>query len=159
MNTLTIIRGPLGVGKTTIAKRLAEIHSVEYISVDEVLDQLHLDTTNGIPVEHFLKANKVIVNQIRQHNTPTIVDGNFYYQKQLDDLIRQFPNDHIIITLTCDIESCIQRDAERKKSYGEDATRYVYDMVMRVKTTNLFDTTNLKTDDVIHKLCPLLSKK
>lgn len=152
MNTLTIIRGPLGVGKTTITKRLSEILSIEYISVDEVLDQLQLDTTNGIPVEHFLKVNEVIENQIHQHNTPAIVDGNFYYQAQIDDLTKKFPNDHHIITLTSDVETCIKRDAEREKSYGEESTRFVYNMTMRIRIGTEIDCTNDTVEEVVNKI-------
>ena len=38
MNYFIIIRGPLGIGKTTIAKKLKKILKAEYISMDEIVD-------------------------------------------------------------------------------------------------------------------------
>ena len=58
MKKVIIIRGSLGVGKTTISKLLAKELHAEYLSLDKILKDNNLEGTNGIPLENFLKANR-----------------------------------------------------------------------------------------------------
>ena len=53
-----IIRGPLGIGKTTIAKALTERLDGYYVSIDGVLDEHGLDQTDEpcIPARNFVKS-------------------------------------------------------------------------------------------------------
>ena len=59
-----LIRSSLGVGKTTIAKRLTEVLKGEHISVDEVLAENGLDKVDEklecIPPENFIKADDTL---------------------------------------------------------------------------------------------------
>ena len=51
MEYCIIIRGPAGVGKTTIAKELARNLDADYFSFDEIMEENKLDTIvgDGIP--------------------------------------------------------------------------------------------------------------
>ncbi len=40
MNKIIIIRGPLGVGKTTIAKLLADKIGAQYLSLDKIFKKI-----------------------------------------------------------------------------------------------------------------------
>ena len=54
-----IVRGPLGVGKSTIAKRLAKALKAEYISIDSALEKYDLAKTDSdYTPKDFIRANK-----------------------------------------------------------------------------------------------------
>jgi len=95
VNLLIIIRGPLGVGKTTISQLLAQKLSADYYSVDDILAKNNLDIVDEnlgcIPEKNFLKVNQIITQKIIQNNQSVIIDGNFYYQNQIADLIKNIP--------------------------------------------------------------------
>ena len=57
MSVSILIRGPLGVGKTTVARALAEQVGGLYVSVDGILAEHGLDKVEGecITVENFIK--------------------------------------------------------------------------------------------------------
>ncbi len=119
MERSIIIRGPLGVGKSTVAKAIVEKIGGVYISVDEVLDQNGLDKAvevEGVPLSHFLKANEIIAAEAKRakdQGKPVAVDGNFYHKEQIDDLVHLLGVDVISFTLKASVETCIERDAVR----------------------------------------------
>ncbi|MBI2411205.1 MAG: AAA family ATPase [Candidatus Kerfeldbacteria bacterium] len=86
MNKLIVIRGPLGVGKTTISKIVAQKLHAEYLSLDEIIDSNNLAGDEGIPFESFLKANEIIFDIASKNSNCFVIDGCFYYQEQIDDL-------------------------------------------------------------------------
>jgi len=118
MSYVVIIRGPLGIGKSTIAKKLAEILKAAYFSVDEILDKNGLDEVNEqlgcISEANFLKVNQIVLPQLKSilaKNTSIIIDGNFYHQNQLTNLLDNLPGKHFVFTLTASLDTCIQRDS------------------------------------------------
>src|SRR3989304_3654174 len=111
---LIIIRGPLGVGKTTIAQALAKKLKGIYFSIDATLEELGLDhgeEDGGIPLKNFIAANNHVIPLIKKslsRGAPAVVDGNFYRKEQLEHLTKQFPS--IVFTLMAKLETCIVRD-------------------------------------------------
>jgi broad-specificity NMP kinase len=146
-----IIRGPLGVGKSTIARKLSTTLNYEYISLDQVIDDNKLvpPGVEGVPLESFLEANKLLLQYAEHSEKPLLIDGCFYHQEQLDDLVAKLGRAVTIFTLICSVEECIERDSKRKKVYGEDAARFVYMMTSNVKAGLEIDTTNLSADETI----------
>lgn len=149
-----IIRGSLGVGKSTIAQKLSELLNYKYISLDQVIDDNKLVPAGveGVPPESFLEANKLLLQYAEQSKEPLLIDGCFYHQEQLDDLVAKLNNDVTIFTLTCSVEECIERDSKREKVYGEDAARFVYMMTSGVKAGLEIDTTELTIDETLAKI-------
>lgn len=127
-----IIRGSLGCGKSTIAQKLAETITAEYIPIDRILDEHNLteDKEEGyISQRSFITANKLISPRAKEKlecGIPVIFDGNFYWKSQVDDLIQRLDFPHIVFTLKAPLETCIERDRQRGKTHGEDAARAVY---------------------------------
>ena len=127
-----IIRGPLGCGKSTIARSISKELNAEYFEVDRVLDENDLtkDWEEGyISQKSFIKANKIITskaNSILEKGTFVVFDGNFYWKSQIDNLIRKLNYPHHVFTLKAPLEVCIERDSKRDKTYGKDATEAVY---------------------------------
>ncbi|MGP8159402.1 MAG: AAA family ATPase [Thermoplasmata archaeon] len=126
-----LIRGPLGVGKSTVAKRLAGKVEAEYISIDRILDERGLETwyRGYVSQRSFLRANAYAVRRARpflQNGRPVIFDGNFYYKSQIEDLIGQLDCRHYVFTLKAPLSLCIKRDGRRVPPYGREAARAVY---------------------------------
>ena len=149
MPKIIVIRGPLGVGKTTIAKVLSEKIEAEYLSLDKILAENDLEGTDGIPVENFLKANEIIFNLIKGSEKSFVVDGCFYYAEQIEDLKKKFENDMVIFSLISSVEKCIERDSKRKLVYGEGATRYVHMITMKVREGIEIDNEDLTVDETL----------
>lgn len=164
MNKLIIIRGPLGIGKTTIARKIAEKIHGEYISIDNLLTELNLDQVDQnegcIPLQNFLEANKAILPKIKQlidNHTPVIIDGNFYHQPQIEDLIKDFQNNSIVFSLIAPLEVCITRDAGRPDSYGKEAATAVYNLASKFNYGQTIDTKNLSVDRIVNQIISYLN--
>ncbi len=153
MSNIIVVRGSLGVGKTTISKMLAKDLDFEYISVDSILDEYKLDDgDDGIPLESFLKVNNVIEKLLQEKKNGFVIDGNFYYQKQIEDLQHRCKNDIDIVTLVSDVDTCMKRDAQREKVYGEDAARYVHMITSKVKAGYDVDNTDLSAEETVEAI-------
>ncbi|MDO8598518.1 MAG: ATP-binding protein, partial [bacterium] len=133
-----IIRGPLGSGKTTVARRLAGEIGAEYFSIDQALEDRGVDHVGPdeecIPALNFLAAQEAMLPSIREslaRGRPVIVDGNFYHREQIDHLVRALPFPNAIFALEAPVELCIARDRARSKPLGEDAARAVHHLVSR----------------------------
>lgn len=152
MKKLIIIRGPLGVGKTTISKILAKNIDVEYLSLDTIIKDNNWEGTDGIPLENFLKANEIISKLVNNHKNPFILDGCFYYQEQIDDLKQKFKNDLIIFTLTSNVEKCIERDSKREKNYGEDSAKFIHMITTKIKEGYEINNNDLTIQETVEKI-------
>ena len=132
MGFYVIIRGPLGCGKSTIAEKVAKIIKAEYVSIDRVLDENKLTEQREdgyISQNSFLKANEIICQKIRpllEKGARAVIDGNFYWKSQIDDLIKRLDFPCYVFTLKAPLKICIERDKHRVKTHGKDAAQAVY---------------------------------
>lgn len=100
-----IIRGPLGIGKTTIAKGLAKVLDGNYISIDEIVDGKGLNKDKapdgGISEKSFLIANEILLPNIKRKlaNKIVIIDGNFYRKSQIEDIESKIKKKGYVFTL------------------------------------------------------------
>ncbi len=137
MSYYIIIRGPLGIGKTTVAKALAQKLEGAYISIDGLLAKHGLDKAaegEYIPAENFVKANEMAMPDVKAHlNAGDIVifDGNFYYKDPIEHLIQSLPGICYAFTLKAPLATCIARDSQRARVYGEGAATAVHNLVSR----------------------------
>lgn len=155
-----IIRGPLGVGKTTIAKALAKKLNAEYLSVDRILEENGLDREdNKFTPEDFIKANEIILPKIKEDlaiGKVVIFDGCFYMKEQIEHLEKSLPGKIYAFDLKAPVGVCIKRDNKRKRVYGEQAARGVHKLVSKfdyginIKTDN--KTSEQVTKEIIKKL-------
>ena len=156
MSYFIIIRGPLGVGKSTIAKKLAKILHAEYVSIDTVLEKYGLDKVKiekWIPAKNFIKATEIILPKIKEklsHGKILILEANFYHKKQIEHLVQNLSFPRYAFTLKAPLEVCIRRDSKRKKTLGKEATEAVYKLVSCFDYGTIIDT-NKKTIDKIVK--------
>ena len=149
---ILLIRGPLGVGKTTVAKLLSARLNGCYISVDGILDEHGLDQgKNGIPARNFIRANELalpIARAALAAGQPVFFDGNFYYKTPIWHLRRSLPAPFFVFTLNAPVEVCIQRDAGRARVYGAGAASWVHYLVSRFQAGIDIDTVG-KTDEQV----------
>jgi predicted kinase len=130
MSYYVIIRGPLGVGKTTITKALARSIGAVVVSIDEIADKWW----DGGSVRLYVRANEVAARKARAAfalGTPTIFDGCFYWKTQIRDLERQLDFPHVVITLKAPLSVCVLCDSGRKIVHGAEAAEHVYRKVNR----------------------------
>lgn len=138
MSYAVIIRGPLGVGKTTICKELAEQLGALYVSVDEALaahDLDHVEDGRGIPVANFIQANELVLPRARAAiavGRVVIFDGNFYHEAAITHLEKRLSVPVVVFTLHAPLSECIARDSQRANVYGKDAATAVYQLVEAV---------------------------
>jgi predicted kinase len=127
MSYFVIVRGPLGVGKTTVSRKLAEAIRAVYISVDAILDDHRLWDRGRL--REFLAANRIAARLGRSSilgGTPVIFDGNFYWKTQIQDLARRLRATHYIFTLKAPLRVCIERDGRRLPPHGPEAAAQVH---------------------------------
>lgn len=127
-----LLRGPLGVGKTTVAERLAREIRGEYISIDRILDERGLESwyRGYYSQRSFFRANAFAAKRAREpldQGTTVVFDGNFYYKSQIEDLIRRLDYPHFVFTLKAPLRVCIDRDRRRSPSLGPESARAVYE--------------------------------
>ncbi len=153
MSYFVIIRGPLGVGKTTISKALAQKLGAELIAMDEVLEKNHLAQVPPgvpcIPEENFIKANEIILPHVMatlEGGRIVVFDACFYYEAVIEHLLHILPFSHYVFTLKAPLELCITRDSQRNKAYGEGATIAVHSPVSRFDYGFVVDVTGTLED-------------
>ena len=126
-----IIRGPLGCGKSTIAKALSKRLKAKHFAIDRILDENNIEEwENGyVSQKSFIKANEIAAQRAKkdlEREVPIIFDGNFYFKSQIEDLIKRLDFPYYIFTLKAPLKICIDRDSKRRKTHGKDAAEAVY---------------------------------
>lgn len=131
MSYFVILRGPLGVGKTTVARRLAERLGASVVSIDRLLEVHDLEQWEDgyISRASFLRANALAAAEAGPslaEGRPVLFEGNFYYPEQIDDLIDRLASRPFVFTLKAPVATCIERDAHRERPLGEQGAREVH---------------------------------
>ncbi len=164
MSYFIIIRGPAGIGKSTIARKLAEVLNSYHFSFDEIMRKNKLDiiVRDGIPTENFVKANKLIISKAIEKlksNKIVIFDGCFYRKGQLQHLERNLPFKHYIFSLKALLKDCLVRNKTRKKPMTKKAIEDVYKLVSRLKVGIEIDTSGKNMMEVTNEILKHLPKK
>jgi len=140
MSYYVVIRGPLGVGKTTISRALARSIGAVVVSIDKIADK----DWDGGSVRLYVRANGVAAKRARRalaKGIPVVFDGCFYWMTQIKDLERRLPFPHRVITLRAPLPVCIRRDSGRKVVFGAEATEQVYRKASRFEYGTSIDAT------------------
>ncbi|MHA1687075.1 MAG: AAA family ATPase [Candidatus Heimdallarchaeaceae archaeon] len=159
MEYCIIIRGPAGVGKTTIAKKLARDLNADYISFDEIMEINKLDTIvgDGIPSKNFIKANEIILGLIKNKKR-VVLDGCFYRKKQIEHLLNNLKTKVHIFTLDADIPECSKRNKTRMNSLADEDIKQVHNLVSKIKIGIIINTTGESIKQVVSKISTHMSR-
>lgn len=158
MSCFIIIRGPAGVGKSTISKLLVDKINAEVIHFDKVMKELGMDYVSGekwIPLNKFLKANKIKIPHIKKrlkHGINIIIDGNFYHEEQIEDLITKLDFQNYVFTLKASLDECIKRDKSRADTLGEQATTDVFKLVSAFDYGITLDTSGKIPTEIVDEI-------
>ena len=158
---LIIIRGSLGVGKTTIANLLSKKLDAVNFNIDQALEEVGWEQIEdeNIPIEKYFEVDNYLKPRIEEalHNDKTvIIDGCFYYPEHLTHLKELTDADVKVFTLKASLETCIARDEARDKSYGKDAAEAVYNMVAKFDAGTIINTDQMDQQEVIKKISEYL---
>ncbi len=137
-----MIRGPLGAGKTTVARRVARAIGAEYVSIDRILDDRGLWYSGRL--SEFLRANRFAAARAAPwlaRGVPVVFDGNFYWKAQIADLVARLDRPPYVFTLRAPRSLCIARDAARRPSHGRAAVIAVYAKSTRFASGRTIDAT------------------
>ena len=105
MGYFIIIRGPAGVGKSTISRLLAKRINAEVVHFEKIMKSMGLDYIPGdkwIPLNKYLKAHKMKIPELKgklKKGTNLIIDHNFYHKKQIEDLIENLDSEYFAFTI------------------------------------------------------------
>ncbi|PIN81684.1 hypothetical protein COV11_01420 [Candidatus Woesearchaeota archaeon CG10_big_fil_rev_8_21_14_0_10_30_7] len=157
MTFYLIIRGPLGVGKSTISKQLAKDLGAEYISIDKILSEHDLAHSDGkcIPEKNFIKANELVLSKVKNFlnkGIPVIFDGNFYHYESINHLIENLEGQHYVFTLDAPLDVCIARDKERGETHGAVAATAVHNLVSEVRYGQTIETENKTINEIVAEI-------
>ncbi len=152
-----IIRGPLGIGKSTISEKLSKKLNAKYVAYDRILDENNIEEWEDgyVSIRSFLKANEIASKKAKKlldKGKAVIFDGNFYFKEQIEDLINKLDFPHYVFTLKAPLKVCITRDSKRKKIHGKDATEEVYRKSTSFKYGEIIDTNNKSVEEVINEI-------
>jgi shikimate kinase len=136
-NVVIIIRGPLGVGKSTLSRILAERMGAKLYLIDDLLKEAGFDRIDPklgcIPVANFLAVQEDILPEIKKHLSKysVVIEGNFYHKDQIDFFFKGLKENPVVVTLKADLETCIARDEKRKPSSGAKTVTSIYNLVSK----------------------------
>ena len=150
MSYYLVMRGPLGVGKTTISAALARSIHATVVSIDQIADK----EWDGGSVRLYLAANGIVAEKARRafaHGIPVVLDGCFYWKTQIEDLTRRLPYPHVVFTLMAPLSVCAARDSGRRVSFGAEAVEQVYRKVTRFEYGIRIDATE-DIPTIVHEI-------
>lgn len=163
MSYFIIIRGPAGVGKTTIASMLAKLLHGFHISIDSILAQHGLNYVSGepcVPEYKMLAANKIVIPVAQKKLAAgqiVIFDGNFYHKLQIEDLTTVLGYPSFVFTLKADLETCLARNRVRTTLLHEQGVKDVFDLVSQFDYGVVVDTNNKIAEKVVREITIYLS--
>ena len=162
LTPFVIIRGPAGVGKSRVAKKLTKLLGGYYISFDKILCDNNLDYIPGekcVPQNKFLIANKIVIpiaQKMLSNGKTVIFDGNFYHKSQIENLITKLDNTHFVFTLKANLNKCLTRNKTRNFQLNEQSVKDVFKLVSKFDYGTVIDTNNKTVKEIIdiifHKL-------
>ena len=150
-----IIRGPVGIGKSTIAKIVAKKINAYYISFDDILSKHKLDKIegDGISAKNFIRGNEIALDIIKQINPKIIVfDGCFYREEQMAHLLKNLKKKHFIFNLKADVKECVKRNHERGSPMPDNAIKDVYKLVSKKDYGVSIDTSGKTINQIVEEI-------
>lgn len=106
------------MGKSTVARAVGRAEGARVISIDRILDDEGIEEWDAdrVALRSFLRANEFAVAQAARAldaGRPTLIEGNFYWNKQVEDLVDRLPSPALVVHLVAPLELCLSRDAGR----------------------------------------------
>lgn len=165
MSRLILIRGPAGVGKTTISKLISRKINSQIIHFDDIMNNIGLDYIEGekwIPLNKFLKADKIMIPKFRkilEGGENLIIDGNFYHREQIEDISKNIDFPISVFTLKASLSDCIERDNKREGKLGKNATTDVFELASDFDYGIVIDTRGKTPSEITGEIISYLKNQ
>ncbi|MEK6760545.1 MAG: AAA family ATPase [Nanoarchaeota archaeon] len=159
-NYFIILRGPAGVGKTSVGKELSKKLKGYYVPFSQILkkNNLHYKGGKSIPEKNFFKANEiiapVIMNKLKKGKN-VILESNFYHKSPIKDLIKKINFSRVLVfTLKASLKNLILRDKfrDKKKKIGKERVISVYKLVKKFDYGIILNTNNKNKKEVMSEI-------
>jgi len=149
-----IIRGPAGVGKSVVAKRLAKSLKGYYVSFDTIMRKRRLDKIERgrIKASNFIKTNEIAASMAIK--SLVVFDGCFYHRSQLKNLIRKLRCRHFVFSLKAPLAKCIENDSKRKTKsrIGPDEVKKVHKLVSKFGYGKCINTSGKTAEQISREI-------
>ncbi len=156
MPKLIILRGPPGVGKTTIEKEIERTVAFKKVDPDSLMGG------KGILRKHYEEVFAPEADRILREGSNALITGIFYRQI-LDHFLDHVRTKHepIIINLYCPIEELLRRNCKRGKNVPEEEIRNYYDLLFKDEDfmKGSINTQELSIDEVASKACRMIARE
>lgn len=159
MSFYIIIRGPAGIGKTTVAKLLARRLHAFCISFDDIRTRHGI----GLSEKQRIKANEVAIPIAKKkmlHGIPVIFDGVFYHSSQLKHLQKNLPYPGFVFSLSGSVNDVVARDTKRrgKAKLGRSKISNFYPVVAKFKPGTIIYTSGKTPKEIAEELLRKLNE-
>ncbi|MEK6963590.1 MAG: hypothetical protein AABX70_04130 [Nanoarchaeota archaeon] len=148
-----LIRGPIGVGKTSVAKRFSNLLSLDcYPSFFIEFDRFRRELGIGEPtylnkrVGTFLLVERM--NQLIQKGSLPVVEGVFY-EGNMNHLRRNITGLALLIKLMAPLDICIERDQRRTYPRGVERVVPVWNSLQHTVVSEVSINTETRTIEEI----------
>jgi protein phosphatase len=132
-NTLVVLCGPAGSGKSTFAAR--HFAPSQIVSSDECRALVSDDPTDQSVSGHAFELMHYIIGKRLRLGRLTVADATHLKRierKPLISLTRRFAFNSALIVFDIPLELCLARNKRRERVIPEDALRLQYDLAQRV---------------------------
>jgi predicted kinase len=158
MDFYIILRGPAGVGKTTIAEKLSQIYNAHYIPIDKVKKRLGLMNSEQDKME----ANKVVIEEAMSYldqGKVVILDEVLYFENQLAQL-EEMPYTSYLFSLNASLWCCLERNRKRRantnRKLSDDTVKLVYGVVSLLKKGIEISNEDRTIDETVNEILSYL---
>ncbi|MBR9705226.1 ATP-binding protein [Candidatus Pacearchaeota archaeon] len=155
-----ILRGPAGVGKSTISGKLAQFYNGHHIDVDKIKKKLRLSHSK----EDKFEVNKTVIQKARYYlnqRTVVIIDEVFYFKLQLLQ-IEQLPYKSYLFSLNAPLETCLKRNLKRRQeglaTTTDETIKLVHSLVFKLKKGIEINTHDVSIKEALNEILSYLPK-
>jgi len=122
-----IIKGPSGIGKSTISKELAKNLNAKLYHFDRIMTGLNFKFKKEMPKESYIEAIDIMLPKFKiiLKKQPIIFDGTFYHKEAIEHLLNSIPNGQVF-TLKASLKTCLERNKTKGIVLKEETIKEIY---------------------------------
>jgi len=159
-----IVRGPAGVGKSTISKLVSEKINAKVYHYDRIMKGFGYNYIPGekwVPLHKFISADKKMIPKfvnLLEKESNLILEGNFYHVEQINNLVSKINFLSVVVTLKGSLETCIKRNKDRGEKMAREVIEEVYSIMPEFKEGIHIDTDDKDVEKIVDEIMNHLDK-
>jgi len=158
MTYFLIIRGTAGVGKSTISKLVADRINAKVYHYDRIMKGFGFNYIPGekwIPLHKFLSADSKMIPKFIsrfEKGENIILEGNFYHNEQVKNLVSKIGFDCVIINLNGSLDTCIKRNKDRGEKMSQSVIEEVYGIMPKFEDGIDIETDGKEVKEIVDEI-------